>query len=213
MKKNFLLIAMLIAASFLLIACGDTTGGNTAAPDNSAPENTAPETTSAADVEAELKKDMETTGAALLKNDTETLANQWSDDYMVVMPDGKVYTKTERLEVFKSGEVKYEKFDISDMKARTLGNDSAVSISTIDVKGTNKGKPFEGSWRLTAVHRKTGDGWKSVSSQLTSIGPPPADMPAKPAAEPAKPAEAPAKPSEANKAGEANKPVDTGDTH
>ena len=94
----------------------------------------------------------------------------YADNYMLVNIDGSVQTKAERLAALRSGDTKYSAFAYSEPNIRiTPGGDEAVVIAKLAMKGTMKGKPQDGDYRVTQVYSKTKDGWKQISAQATKI--------------------------------------------
>ena len=196
MKKIFFASMTLIIASFFT-ACGDQGTGNAgnkpANNANAANANTAPNT---AAIETDIKKIMADASAALAKNDADAMDKIYSDNYMLVNLDGSVQTRAERLASLKSGDTKYESFSYDEVNIRTNPEGTgAVVIARATMKGMNKGKPIDGTYRVTQVYSKTKDGWKQVSAQATKI---------EAAAAPAKPGDA--KMPETNKAANTTKP-------
>jgi ketosteroid isomerase-like protein len=174
-KMRTLVLLMTIGAIFLLAACGDPAANNNSAnrPANTANNSangsaSAPANTAA--VEAEIRKLVTDTAAALAKNDAATLENLYSDNYMLVNLDGSVQTKAERLASFRSGETKFESFTYDEVSVRTNPEGTgAVVIARAAAKGTNKGMPITGNVRVTQVWSKTPSGWKQVSGHAVSI--------------------------------------------
>ena len=192
MKRIFFAAATLIVSSFFIISCGDQGAENAAnKPANAANASntaTAPAANNAA-VEADIKKLMDTAQAALSKNDADAMDKIYNDNYMLVNIDGSVQTKAERLASLRSGDAKYESFSYDEVNIRVRPDGTgAIVIARATIKGTNKGKPVNGTFRVTQVYGKTNDGWKQVTAQATPIT----------AAEPAK---------TEDKKAEANKPA------
>ena len=189
MKKNFIVLMALAISTVLMAACGDQGGGNTANKPANAANNANAAAPNNAAVEAEVKKLMDMAAAALAKNDADAMEKIYNDNYMLVNIDGSVQTKAERLASLRSGDAKYTAFSYSDVNIRVKPEgDAAVVIAKLTMKGTLKGKPTDGEYRVTQIYGKTKDGWKQISAQATKI---------EAAAEPAKTDE---KKTEANKA-------------
>lgn len=171
MLKSYFVSATLIGTSLLFVSCGDQGGGNASnKPTNTAnnSSNAAPANTAA--VEADIKKLVNDTAAALAKNDVATLEKTYSDNYMLVNLDGSVQNKTDRLASFRTGETKFESFVYDEVNVRTNPEGTgAVVIARAAAKGTNKGKPVSSSVRVTQVWSKTKDGWRQVSGHATTI--------------------------------------------
>ncbi len=172
--KKFIYLTMTVAAAALLAACGDQGSANKPANATNAANaaNTA-NSTAAADpkaVEADIKKLMDTAAAALAKNDADAMEKIYSENYMLVNIDGSVQNRAERLASLRSGDAKYTAFSYSDANIRVNPEGTgAVAIAKLTMKGTNKGKPADGDYRVTQVYSKTKDGWKQVSAQATKI--------------------------------------------
>ncbi len=175
----FLVLSMLITASFIFTACeppANTTVANKPAAANNAATNTAPVSNAA--IEADLKKLVNDTAAALAKNDVAALEKIYADNYMLVNLDGSVQNRADRLASFKSGETKFESFAYDEVNVRTNPEGTgAVVIARAATKGMNRGKPIaDGPIRVTQVWSKTKDGWRQVSGHATQIA---ATVPAK----------------------------------
>ena len=179
MKKNFLVLMALAISTVLMAACGDQGGGNTANKPANAANNANAAAPNNAAVEAEVKKLMDMAAAALAKNDADAMEKIYNDNYMLVNIDGSVQTKAERLASLRSGDAKYTAFSYSDVNIRVKPEgDAAVVIAKLTMKGTLRGKPVDGEYRVTQLYGKTKDGWKQISAQATKI---------EAAAEPARP--------------------------
>lgn len=169
--KNILFSVLTLGLAVLFAACGDQGGTNKPAnaPANTANVNTAAAANPAA-IETDIKKLMSDAAAALGKNDADAMEKIYADNYMLVNLDGSVQNKAERLASLRSGETKYESFAYDDITVRSNpdGN-GAISIAKLTMKGTMKGKPVDGTFRVTQVYSKTKDGWKQVSAQATKI--------------------------------------------
>lgn len=172
MRKTFFVLLMLATVSFLLTSCGET-AGNTNTPKNTTANNTAVNgmantTSTGANPEAEVKKLIDDLAANLVKNDAAGLDKIYGDDYMLVTETGEVFTKAQRLEALKSGDLKFEDVSFSDVKVRGYG-DTAVATASTAGKSINKGQTQEASYRVTLVFNKTAGGWRLVSSHLSPL--------------------------------------------
>ncbi len=170
MKKIFLVITLLIAASFILVSCNGA-ANNTATVTNNAKSNTnvaTNTTSSSATSEADIRKLVADAATALNKNDAAALEKIYADDYSLINIDGSVQNRADRLASIKSGDLKYESFSYSDVNVRVYG-DTAVVTAIAAIKSTNKGKPLDGKFRVTQVDVKTKDGWRMVNAQTTEI--------------------------------------------
>ena len=103
---------------------------------------------------------------ASLHRDAEFSQRSLADDYVAITPLGQVTTKQDTVSARKSGQLKYEAINVTDMVVRIYG-DTAVVTARADVKGHQMGEDFSGPYRYTRVWvRRTGH-WQAVSYQAT----------------------------------------------
>ena len=105
---------------------------------------------------------------AALKGDAAFLENNTADDYSAIGGMGNVMSKSDAIQMRKSGDVKYSSIDVSDKKVRVYGN-SAVLTATADIKGTVKDKDISGKYRIGQVWVKQGGKWKIAHMQSTKV--------------------------------------------
>jgi ketosteroid isomerase-like protein len=103
---------------------------------------------------------------ASIRRDAEFSQRTLAEDYVAITPLGQVTTKQDTLSARKSGQLRYDTIDVSDMVVRVYG-DMAVVTARADVKGHQLGEDFSGPYRYTRVWvRRTGR-WLAVSYQAT----------------------------------------------
>jgi len=119
-------------------------------------------------VEQSIKAMTEQLNQAALKGDVATYDKLLADDYISIGILGGTSSKAELLENFKSGKLKFEAIDVSDMKVRVYG-DAALAISTANVKGHLGATDISGQYRSVRVWVKRKGQWQSVSFQATRI--------------------------------------------
>ena len=105
---------------------------------------------------------------AALKGDTSFLENYTTDDYTTVAGVGAVMSKSEAIQLRKSGDIKYSAIEVSDKKVRVYGN-SAVLTATADTKATLKNNDISGKYRIVQVWVKEGGKWKIAHMQSTKV--------------------------------------------
>jgi uncharacterized protein (TIGR02246 family) len=105
---------------------------------------------------------------AVQKGDTSFLEKYYARDCYIIHGDGKLTTKGEEIENFKSGALKYESVDVRDQKIRIYG-DTAVVNTLASVKATVNGRPVSGDFGNTQVWVKQKGNWKSVAFQSTRV--------------------------------------------
>lgn len=148
MKRILLLTIAVIALSCLLIAQAKTQKNS--------------------NVADEIKKLEQQRNEAILKGDTATLDKLTSDDYTNTTAQGKVEKKAEIMDGFKSGKIKFESRELSDLDVRVYGN-TAVVTGQVNQKATNNGVDTSGQSLFTRVYVKQNGRWVSVANQATAI--------------------------------------------
>ena len=121
-----------------------------------------------ANVEQSIKAMTEQLNQAALKGDVATYDKLLADDYISIGQLGTSGTKAALLENFKSGKLKFEAIDVTDLKVRVYG-DAALAISIANVKGHLGATDLSGQYRSVRVWVKRKGQWQSVSFQATRI--------------------------------------------
>jgi ketosteroid isomerase-like protein len=103
---------------------------------------------------------------ASLRRDADFPQRNLADDYVAITPLGQVTTKQDSLSARKSGQLRYEAIDVSDMVVRVYG-DTAVVTARADVRGHQLGEDFSGPYRYTRVWVRRSGHWQAVSYQAT----------------------------------------------
>jgi ketosteroid isomerase-like protein len=103
---------------------------------------------------------------ASLRRDAEFVQRTLAEDYVAITPLGQVTTKQDTVSARKSGQLRYQAIDVSDMVVRVYG-DTAVVTARADVKGHQLGEDFSGPYRYTRVWVRHNGHWQTVSYQAT----------------------------------------------
>jgi ketosteroid isomerase-like protein len=103
---------------------------------------------------------------ASLHRDPDFSQRTLADDYVAITPLGQVTTKKDTISARKSGQLRYDSIDVTDMVVRIYG-DTAVVTARADVKGHQLGEDFSGPYRYTRVWVRRGGHWQAVSYQAT----------------------------------------------
>ncbi len=103
---------------------------------------------------------------ASIRRDADFSQRTLAEDYVAITPLGQVTTKQDTVSARKSGQLRYDTINVSDMVVRVYG-DTAVVTARADVKGHQLGEDFSGPYRYTRIWvRRTGH-WLAVSYQAT----------------------------------------------
>ena len=103
---------------------------------------------------------------ASIRRDPDFSQRTLAEDYVAITPLGQITTKQDTLSVRKSGQLRYDSINVSDMVVRLYG-DTAVVTARADVKGHQLGEDFSGPYRYTRVWVRHSGHWQAVSYQAT----------------------------------------------
>lgn len=103
---------------------------------------------------------------ATLHRDADFTQRTLAEDYVAITPLGQVTTKQDAISARKSGQLRYESLNVTDMVVRLYG-DTAVVTARADVKGRQLGEDFSGPYRYTRVWVRRNGRWQTVSYQAT----------------------------------------------
>jgi len=105
---------------------------------------------------------------ALRKNDLEKLSQIYSDDYVLVRPDGSAFSKAQILDDLKIHATRFSSIELTNEKIRIYGS---VGILTGDSKITSvrDGKESQTAFRLVAVYCKQNDRIELVHFQSSPL--------------------------------------------
>ena len=99
---------------------------------------------SAADEKAVAALDTEYQAAVKI-NDADTMDRILGDNFVVVLGTGRIYTKSDLLDMARTKRVQYEHQEESVQTVRVWG-DTAVVTAELWLKGIDQGKPFD--WHI-----------------------------------------------------------------
>ena len=122
------------------------------------------ETKSAPDpaTQAELQRLETTWNNAHLAGDAAALDALWADELIVTVPKMPVFNKTQSLAIWRTGRMKFKKYDTSDLAFRTFG-DTAVVTGALVRERTFAGKDIHENWRFTKVYVRRDGKWRVVA--------------------------------------------------
>jgi len=103
---------------------------------------------------------------ASLHRDADFPVHSLAEDYVAITPLGQVTTKQDSISARRSGQLRYESMNVTDMVVRLYG-ETAVVTARADVKGHQLGEDFSGPYRYTRVWVRRNGHWQAVSYQAT----------------------------------------------
>ena len=122
--------------------------------------------------EAEARRQVLATDArrieALRTGDVAPLREIYADDYTLVTAAGVVHTKADQLDELASGQLRYEKFEVTERTVRVYG-DVVILLSRERTTILRAGKQVGGDQRSTRVYKRFGKDWRVISTHASAI--------------------------------------------
>jgi ketosteroid isomerase-like protein len=103
---------------------------------------------------------------AHLNGNAEALEAIWADDLTVIVPKMQVLTKTDALAFARSGKMKFQKYETTDIQSRIYG-DTAIVTGRLQRTRTMNDKEISDDWRFTKVYIRSSGKWRVVSWQAS----------------------------------------------
>ena len=147
--KKILCLAALLMLALPSVTVGQTTGSK-----------------SSNKSELEILKFIDDWIVALKRNDAAALDRMVSDDFHIILSDGRTRGKEQELAPTKSGDIKFDQLSAEDVKVFISG-DTAIATGIGIYRGSNKGQPFEGRERFFDVYQKRKGQWQLLASRST----------------------------------------------
>ncbi len=104
--------------------------------------------------------------AAVKANDAATMDRILADDFVLIVGNGKTFTKEDLLKSAREKKVIYERQEELEQKVRVWG-DTAVVTALLWIKGVGEGKSFERKLWFSDTYVKTDQGWRYVLGQAS----------------------------------------------
>lgn len=111
---------------------------------------------------AELSRLEKIWNEAYVHADADALITLCADDLVVTMSDMKVLNKDESLAILRSGRVKFQRYETSDLRIRVYDT-SAVVTGLLQRTRLAQGKETKDEWRFTKVYIRTAGKWQVVA--------------------------------------------------
>jgi uncharacterized protein (TIGR02246 family) len=106
--------------------------------------------------------------ATLLKGDPKSLADIFSEDWILVDGAGQTHKRDEIFKTLSSGELKFFAYDLGDMDIRIIG-DTAVVIGHGHPRGQIHGEMFEENEVFTDTFAHIDGKWRCILSHSVDM--------------------------------------------
>jgi ketosteroid isomerase-like protein len=107
--------------------------------------------------------------AALLSADWRAVEQIYADDLVFTNADGSVTNKSDEVDAVKSGDIKFESIEMSDVKVQDLGNVAVVTGKLVE-RVRYKTTDLSGTYRFTDVWAKRNGRWQIVAGHESRVG-------------------------------------------
>ena len=100
------------------------------------------------------------------RSDADALDALMTDDCALVGPRGFVLDRQQCLDRYRSGGLRTEAFDWSDLSVRAYGSTTVV-VGVVTQRASYQGQDASGRFRVTQIAVKQGDTWKCAGLQFS----------------------------------------------
>jgi ketosteroid isomerase-like protein len=105
------------------------------------------------------------------KGDASVLEKLWADDLEVTVPRMPVMSKSDVLGFARSGRMKFQRYQTSDLKVRVYG-DAAVVSGRLQRTRTLSDKTVNDDWRFTKLYIRREGRWQVVAFHASEAAQP-----------------------------------------
>jgi len=99
---------------------------------------------------------------AQLHGDADALGRLWADDLVVTVPRMQVVERAEALAMARSGRIRFERYETSDIRVRVYG-DSAIVTGRLRRARKLGEQRVDDDWQFTKAYARQGGQWRVVA--------------------------------------------------
>ena len=105
---------------------------------------------------------------AYVRADADALDRLCADDLVVTMSDMQVLNKPQSIGILRSGKVRFERYETSDIRIRVY-DDAAVVTGRLQRTRNAHGQEANDNWRFTKVYIRRGGKWQVVAWHASTM--------------------------------------------
>ncbi|HLG14760.1 MAG TPA: nuclear transport factor 2 family protein [Blastocatellia bacterium] len=105
---------------------------------------------------------------AHLRGDAEALDRLWADELIVTVQEMPVMTKSASLGFLRSGRMKFQRYETSDLRIRVYQDAAVVTGRVVRARNIN-GRDVEDNWRFTKVYILRAGKWQVVAWHASAM--------------------------------------------
>lgn len=117
---------------------------------------------------AELSRLENIWNEAYVRGDANALDRLCADDLVVTMSDMQVLNKAKAIGIVRSGKVKFQRYETSDIRIRVYDN-AAVVAGRLQRTRNAGGHTAEDDWRFTKVYIRRAGTWRVVAWHASTV--------------------------------------------
>ena len=99
---------------------------------------------------------------AHLNGDADTLDSLWAEELVVTVPNMPLMTKPQTLRIWRTGRMKFQRYETSDIGVRVFGDAAVVTGRVLRARNVN-GQDVQEDWRFTKVYVRRAGKWQIVA--------------------------------------------------
>lgn len=107
---------------------------------------------------------------AHLSGDAKILDTLWADDLIITVPKMPVMDKAQTLGVWRTGRIKFKRYETSDLQIRRYGETAVVTGRLLRARDVS-GQEIQDDWRFTKVYVQNGGRWQVVAWHASESAP------------------------------------------
>lgn len=106
---------------------------------------------------------------AHVRSDTPVLDRLWADELVVTVPNMPVMNKSDAIAIWRSGKMKFERYETSDVRINVFDN-AAIVTGRVQRSRLISGRVVDDDWRFTKMYVRRGGKWQVVAWHASPIG-------------------------------------------
>src|SRR5580704_12441691 len=104
---------------------------------------------------------------AHVRGDARVLDRLWADEFVATVPGMPRFTKSQTMQIWRSGRMRFERYETSDLRIQTYGT-AAVATTAVVTGQLHRtrvlgGLKFDDNWQFTKTYIHTRTGWRVVA--------------------------------------------------
>jgi ketosteroid isomerase-like protein len=107
---------------------------------------------------------------AHLNGDATALDSLWAEDLIITVPKMPVMNKQQTLGVWRSGRIKFKRYETSDLQIRVYGETALVTGRLLRVRDVS-GQEVQDDWRFTKIYVRKSGKWQVVAWHTSEAAP------------------------------------------